>query len=496
MPIFSKHRNILKKIAFIGLTLLLVAGGSFWEQQVLRVNATVQVLLVSRTAIAFGSVFPGENLTETYTVQLDNSASADTYVTTLSALPGLQNLCPFLDLKSIDAPAEPDTLATSTLTQSTDVLDKWQVTLKTPGIQGQLSQDHDGGIIVSGGDFGCKITVTTDTPTLPSLTLQKTGSIDFNGFIDYTITYNLAGTGTLHNVVITDPLPAGASFVSADAGGVDSAGVISWNLGNLTAPTSGSVHLVVSPYKATFFNAVLDYQPGVSDTGTIRVLDATTNSPVLPNLEFGPFPILNLKDLSAKDGAFVNTSFTGDFGNGIETKTVDDAAQTFVAMGDGGQITVGPSTSTPFHLFNGPGVDFNLYETINPAGDGRDPACVSVTAQDGTSYPLAANPLCGNKKAYKFQDKGDVPLLGVPVNLDSLGVPAGTAIKSINVYDVKDGWILGSTGSPGYDLDALIARVPNACQFVNIASIASSDLDVPVTASKTITIGDSECQQK
>ena len=140
----------------------MVGGGSLLQANLLKVQASVQVLLVSRTAIAFGNVFPGEVKEETYTVQLDTSADIVGYETTLTPVPDLLDLCPFLEVLNIDIPPEPDTLDSSTLNRSfNDILDKWQVKLKTPGFKGQLSQDHDGGIIILDGDYGCKITIIT-----------------------------------------------------------------------------------------------------------------------------------------------------------------------------------------------------------------------------------------------------------------------------------------------------------------------------------------------
>ena len=199
MIFFRQKSNLLKKSLLTLLTLLLVAGGSLFQQKVLQVNAAVQVLLVSRTAIAFGDVFPGENSSQTYTVQLDTSANSATYVTTLDPLPGLLNLCPFLNLHSIDSPPEPDTLASATLTRPGDVLDNWQVQLNTPGIKGELSQDHNGGIIVQGGDFGCKITITTNTdPTRIIICKQSLGG---SGSFNY--------TGSLGNFTIQTTASSG-----------------------------------------------------------------------------------------------------------------------------------------------------------------------------------------------------------------------------------------------------------------------------------------------
>lgn len=163
MKILNFQSKILSRIALVAVTLGLVLGGSLLQSNVLKVNAAVNVLLVSNTAIPYGNVFPGENLDKTYTVQLDTSVNSATYATTLAPVSGSQNLCPFLLVSNIDAPAEPDTLASAILTRPSDTLDNWQVRLTVPGIKGQISQNHLGGIVVTGGSFACQITVSTNT---------------------------------------------------------------------------------------------------------------------------------------------------------------------------------------------------------------------------------------------------------------------------------------------------------------------------------------------
>ncbi len=150
-----------KKVLLAALGLSLIMAGSIWQQRILQVQAAVQVLLVSHTAIPFGTVFPGENLSETYNVQLDTSANSAIYNTTLEPVEGKLNLCPFLQLTPIDAPNEGDTIAASNLTKITDVLDKWQVGFSAPAIAGHVSQDHEGKITVEAGDYECKIIVIT-----------------------------------------------------------------------------------------------------------------------------------------------------------------------------------------------------------------------------------------------------------------------------------------------------------------------------------------------
>ncbi len=150
-----------KKFLFSLLTIGLIVGGSLLQARILKVQATVQVLLVSRTAIAFGTVFPGENVSDTYIVQLDTSVNSANYFTSLEPVPGKLNLCPLLIIQSSDSPAEPDSFALATLTRPGDTNDVWRVSLATPAIKGTVAQDHRGNIVVSSGDYECKIIITT-----------------------------------------------------------------------------------------------------------------------------------------------------------------------------------------------------------------------------------------------------------------------------------------------------------------------------------------------
>ncbi|MFA5009724.1 MAG: PA14 domain-containing protein [Patescibacteria group bacterium] len=81
---------------------------------------------------------------------------------------------------------------------------------------------------------------------VPTLSIDKTGVYDQAGQIDYTITWSVEGEGTLHNVTITDAIPAGTTYVPSDPSGIPAAGVVTWILGDKTAPDSGTIHLIVS----------------------------------------------------------------------------------------------------------------------------------------------------------------------------------------------------------------------------------------------------------
>ena len=64
--------------------------------------------------------------------------------------------------------------------------------------------------------------------------------------ITYEITYGNTGAADALNTVITDHVPAGTTFVSADNGGTFAAGDVTWNIGTLAHGTSGlTVHFTV-----------------------------------------------------------------------------------------------------------------------------------------------------------------------------------------------------------------------------------------------------------
>jgi hypothetical protein len=166
MLLFLKQSKLAKRLAASLATLALVFSISLLQSNVLKVKADVQVLVVSDTALPFGMVFPGQNLTRTYVVQLDTSAATASYTTVLDPIAGNGNLCPSLHITNIDKPDEPDSLGIARLTQGTDLADTWQILLDGPALIGQVADDHNGGIVVSGGGFACRITIATVDSTV------------------------------------------------------------------------------------------------------------------------------------------------------------------------------------------------------------------------------------------------------------------------------------------------------------------------------------------
>ena len=138
-----------------------------------------------------------------------------------------------------------------------------------------LIYDHSGGSYHYNSDYGtggAGITNITASEAV-DLSLTKTDSADpitAGTDLTYTMVAANAGPSTAHSVSITDPIPAGTTFVSADSGGTRSVGTVTWNLGDVTSGSSSTVHLTVH------VNA--SRTAGLSNTATVATTTTDTNS--------------------------------------------------------------------------------------------------------------------------------------------------------------------------------------------------------------------------
>jgi len=94
---------------------------------------------------------------------------------------------------------------------------------------------------------------TTTTVTEPVLTIEQTcpGKILLGRTITNKIRVGNTGTASSANTVVEATVPLNATFVSASAGGVLTAGTVVWNLGSLAPKASKEVSFVMSPVGKT-----------------------------------------------------------------------------------------------------------------------------------------------------------------------------------------------------------------------------------------------------
>src|SRR5207249_7305069 len=118
-------------------------------------------------------------------------------------------------------------------------------------------------------------TADTTVKTEADLSITKTDDRDpvtAGTDLTYTLTVHTAGPSDAQNVVVSDPVPAGTTFVSADGGGTDTAGTVSWNLGTIPAGAADTtLHLVVhvaSSRTAELSNTATDTTDTTDPDGT------------------------------------------------------------------------------------------------------------------------------------------------------------------------------------------------------------------------------------
>ena len=104
------------------------------------------------------------------------------------------------------------------------------------------SGDHTNAVDVTVLDTTVSAEASVRSNT-PSISLEKTGgSVMYtDGERNYMLTATNDGEADLTGVVITDTIPAGLSFVSADNAGTHAAGDVTWNIGDLAMGESVTV---------------------------------------------------------------------------------------------------------------------------------------------------------------------------------------------------------------------------------------------------------------
>jgi len=122
--------------------------------------------------------------------------------------------------------------------------------------------------------------VTTQLEAIsPAVTITKSApaTITSGSNLTYTLTYGNTGTAAATGVVIQDTLPTGTTFVSATGGGTLASGVVTWNVGDIPANTTGrTVTFTVRVTATTGSISNATYSIKGTNTGTAFGTPVTT----------------------------------------------------------------------------------------------------------------------------------------------------------------------------------------------------------------------------
>jgi uncharacterized repeat protein (TIGR01451 family) len=113
------------------------------------------------------------------------------------------------------------------------------------------------------------VSVVPATADLEVVKSAPSGPVYVGGQLNYSIVVTNLGPDTAHDVTLTDPLDADLSFVSTDHGGVESGGVVTWDLGNVASGDVVTIGLVVE---------VLEVHAGLANTATVASTTPDTDT--------------------------------------------------------------------------------------------------------------------------------------------------------------------------------------------------------------------------
>ncbi|BDU74210.1 InlB B-repeat-containing protein [Mesoterricola silvestris] len=88
--------------------------------------------------------------------------------------------------------------------------------------------------------------VTASRPVLSVQVSTSPATVPANSTVTFTLSYANTGNATATGLVLTNPIPAGLSFVSASDGGTGGGGTVTWNLPDLAANATGSVTVTLA----------------------------------------------------------------------------------------------------------------------------------------------------------------------------------------------------------------------------------------------------------
>jgi len=384
------------------------------------------------------------------------------------------------------------------------------VRVNSPLANGTTITNSGAGIDSAETTVATAATATTTVSALPVLTVSKTDGPDpvaAGSNITYTLSYANNGTGGATAVVVTDTVPANATFVSATAGGTLSGGTVTWSIGSLAAGASGSVQMVIranSPLAngTTITNGT--YSVDCAETAAVAGAAVTTTVTSAPALA------LSVSDAPDPVTAGANITYTlswSNSGNMNASATIVTAGvpanTTFVSASAGGTQTAGTVTWTLGALAaGGSGSAQMVVRVANPLANGTiithaggsidsaetTPVTGAAVTTTVTSAPVltlsvsdAPDPVAaGGNITYTLgwsntgtmNSSGVVLAAGVPANTTFVSATAGGAEAAGTVT-----WNIGALATGASGSAQMVVRVASPLANGTIITHAGGSID-------------------
>ncbi len=197
-------------------------------------------------------------------------------------------------------------------------------------------------VLVAGTHGRGAFRLNDSSPAVPAFVVSKVDGavpVGASSNVNYTLTLKNIGNAAATGVTIKDPLPANTSFVSADQGGTNQNGVVTWT--NLTVPKAGAgaipgvpgviqVHFTVSIANALQNKVKSIVNDGITVTSTQG--PGTTGSPFITPIA-PPYSVA-LAPATQTDGGRVGTNVDyrvtlSNIGSNADTYTMSSTGGTW-----------------------------------------------------------------------------------------------------------------------------------------------------------------------
>jgi uncharacterized repeat protein (TIGR01451 family) len=343
--------------------------------------------------------------------------------------------------------------------------------------------------------------VITTVTGVADVGIGKTGaaSVLATSNLVYTISVTNYGPSSANFVVVTDSLPLGVSFVSASGNGINTAGVVSWNLGTLGSGQVSNVTVTVTaPASGTLTNAATVSSPtgdpnstnnvtapvittvtgvadvGIGKTGAASVLATSNLVYTISVTNYGPS---SANFVVVTDSLPLGVSFVSGTGGGVNNSGV--VSWNLGTLGSGQVSNVTVTVTAPAS-----GTLTNAATVSSPTGDPNStnnvtaPVITTVTgvADVGIGKTGAASVFATSNLVYTISvtNYGPSSAGGVTVT-DTL--PASVTFVSasgngINTAGVVS-WSLGTLGSGQVSNVTVTVTAPASGTLTNAATVSS-----------------------
>lgn len=347
----------------------------------------------------------------------------------------------------------------------------------------------------------------TNIKSVMTITVDKIGqsTVNAGANITYTINWSVNGNTGATNAVITDPIPANTTFVSATNGGTFAAGTVTWNLGAQPSGSSGTVSVTLK------VNSPLTNGSAISNTATF---DTDQTDPVNHTVRtiVASTPSLSITKSNSvtsfvNPGASLNytvvvTNAAAATNNAVDVTLTDVLPSGFTfAVGAGstktfslGTIAPGVSVTTTYAANVSTGQTAGTY-TNTATAKGTNTATVTASSTVEVRVPAVlgvttADPSLTVTKTVDDAEANPGQVLNYTINVTNTGPGVATNVVVTDTLPAGLTFVDGGTSNKSWSIGTLAAGTGKSITtkvkistgaangtYTNHAIVTSTELD-------------------